>query len=69
MEYEVKLTHIFKAFIQCFDKDLNQVKDAQLTFWRVDTEHKVECGVVAVDELVVCSSNEAGRERILGQVR
>lgn len=38
--------------------DLDQVQNAEFTFRRVHTEHKVERGVVPVNQLVVGASDE-----------
>lgn len=38
--------------------DLDQVQNAKFTFRRVHTEHKVEGGIVPVNQLVVGASDE-----------
>ena len=59
MKDEIELADILEAFVQRFNKDLDQIQDAKLRFARVDAEHKVEGGVVSVDELVVRASDQA----------
>ena len=49
VEDEVKFTDIFEAFVQGFNKDLDQVQDSQLGFAGVDTEHKVERGIMTIN--------------------
>lgn len=63
MEYEVKLTHILKTLVKGLHKNLDQVEDAKFTLGRIHTEDKVQCGIVAVDELVVSSPNKAAKVR------
>ena len=58
MEDQIQLTDVLKAFVQSLDKDLDEVENTQLWLWAVDTEDKVEGGVVPVYELVVWASYE-----------
>lgn len=53
MEDQVKLTNILKAFIECFNKDLNQIQNSKLRFTAVDTKDKIERRVVTIDKLAV----------------
>ena len=56
MEDQIQLTDVLKAFVQSLHKDLDEVENAQLWLWAVDTEHKVKRGVVTIYELVVRAS-------------
>lgn len=64
MEYQIQLANIFKTFVQCLDKHLNEIKYAQLRLGRIHTEHKVQCGIVSVDEFVVGASYQTGKRRV-----
>lgn len=59
VEYEIELAYVLEAFVQGLDEDLYQVQDAQLRLRAVDAEHKVERGIVPVDELVVGPADQA----------
>ena len=63
VEDEVELAHVLEALVQRLHEHLDEVEDAQLGLGAVHAEDEVEGGVVPVDELVVGSSNQAGRER------
>ena len=58
MEDQIQLADVLEAFVQSLDKDLDEVENTQLWLWAVDTEHKVERGVVTIYELVVRASYE-----------
>ena len=62
VEDEVELAHVLEALVQRLHEHLDEVEDAQLGLGAVHAEDEVEGGVVPVDELVVGSSNQAGRE-------
>merc|ERR1719430_2167 len=53
---EVKLADILKALVQSFNKNLNEVQDAEFRLTAVNTENKIESGVVTIDQLVVRST-------------
>lgn len=57
----LKKTHIKCVYKALYNADLDQVQDAELTLRRVHAEHKVERGVVSVDQLVVGAANETVR--------
>ena len=63
MKDEVELADTLKAFVQRLDKDLYKVKDAQLTLWAVHAEHKVQGGVVPIDQFVVRATYEAANKK------
>ena len=50
MKDEVQLADILEALVHRLDKDLDQVQDAELALRRVHGKHKVQGGVVAVDQ-------------------
>ncbi len=62
VEDEVELAHVLEALVQRLHEHLDEVEDAQLGLGAVHAEDEVEGGVVPVDELVVGSSNQAGKE-------
>lgn len=49
VEDQIKLADIFKAFVECLDKNLDEVEDTQLRLWAVHTEHKIEGSIVTID--------------------
>ena len=49
MENEIELADVFKAAIQSFDKDLDEIEDAELAFCLIDKKDEVQGGVVAID--------------------
>jgi hypothetical protein len=50
VEDEVELADVFKAAVECFDKDLYEVEDAELGLGAVDAEDEEEGCVVSVDD-------------------
>ena len=53
MKDEVEFADIFKALVECFDEDLDEVEDSKLGLRTVYAEDEVESCVVAIDQLVV----------------
>lgn len=58
MEDQIQFTNIFKTLIQGLHKNLDEVQDSKFALWRIHTEHKVECGIVPVDQLVVRATDQ-----------
>lgn len=56
VENEVQFTHTLEDAIESLDEYLNQIQDTEFTLALVDNEHKVECGIVSVDDsqLIAC---------------
>jgi hypothetical protein len=50
---EIELAHGFKALIERFDKDLYQIQNTEIRFLRINCKHKVECGVMPINEFNV----------------
>ena len=42
--------------------NLNEIQDPQLTLRRVNTKHKVQCGVVTIDQLVVGAPDQPEKD-------
>ena len=59
MKYQIELADIFKAFVKSLDKYLYEVEYAELTLARVDTEDKVESGVMTIDEFKIWATNKS----------
>lgn len=59
VENQIQLADILEALVQGLYKDLDQVENPKLRFWRVNAEDEIQCRVVPVDEFVVWSSNKA----------
>ncbi len=62
MKDEVEFADIFEAFVEGFDEDLNQIENPELGFRTVDAKDEVEGRVVAVDQLVVRTANQAEKK-------
>lgn len=59
VEDEVELTNIGEGTIESFNKDLNQVQNAQFRLAFITAENKVERRVMSIDELAVgCGIHE-----------
>lgn len=55
---QVQLAHILKALVQCLNKDLYEIQDAQLRFRRINAKHKIQGRIVSINQLVVGAANE-----------
>lgn len=40
--HQIKLTDVLETLVECLNKDLNQIQDAELRFAAINTENKVE---------------------------
>ena len=53
VEDEIELADVLKALVERLDKHLNEIEDAELGFGGIDAKHKVERGVMSVDQFCV----------------
>lgn len=51
VEYQVEFANVFEAPVQCLNKHLNEIKNAEVALELVDCEHEIERGIMTVDEL------------------
>lgn len=58
MKDQVEFADTLEELVQCLNEHLYQIKDAQFTFGRIHTEHKVERGVMSVDKTAILTRKE-----------
>lgn len=53
MKDQIQFADIFKTFIERLHKHLYEIKYAEFTFGGVNTEYKIQCGIMTIDEFII----------------
>lgn len=69
VKYDVKLTHILEASVQCFNKNLYKIKHRKFIFRAIKDKNKVQCGQMFVDQFRSRSKDCINLDEIADTVR
>lgn len=62
MENKVQFTDILKTLVQCFNKNLDQIENSKFRLRGINTEDKVQSGIMPVDEFIIRPTDQAATE-------